>query len=150
MASWIGLGIAFWVLVARQVGGWNTAGLVLVIKMGDIGAYFTGMTMGRRKLIPWLSPGKTIEGAIGALVWGGAAGAILAMATGVLSIPMGIVGGVLLAGFGAVGDLVESLLKREAGAKDSGDSLPGMGGLLDVLDSLLLTGPIAWLIIVFG
>ena len=58
--------------------------------------------------------------------------------------------GVLLAGFGAVGDLVESLLKREAGAKDSGDSLPGMGGLLDVLDSLLLTGPIAWLIIVFG
>ena len=149
-SAWIGIGLGGWVLVAQVVGAAVAAGLVLVVKAGDIGAFFTGMTIGRHKLIPWLSPGKTIEGAIGALVWGGAAGAILAMATGVLSTPMGIVGGVLLAGFGAVGDLVESLLKREAGAKDSGDSLPGMGGLLDVLDSLLLTGPIAWLIIVFG
>ena len=147
VATWIGLGIAFWVLVARQVGGWNTAGLVLVIKMGDIGAYFTGMSLGRRKLIPWLSPGKTIAGGVGALVWGGAAGALLGAVTGLFSPAAGLLAGLVLAGVGAAGDLLESLLKREAGAKDSGSILPGMGGMLDVLDSPLLAGPIAWILV---
>ena len=147
VASWIGLGIAFWVLVARQVGGWNTAGLVLVIKMGDIGAYFTGMTLGRRKMIPWLSPGKTIAGGVGALIWGGVAGALLGAFSGMFSPIAGVAAGVVLAGVGAAGDLLESLLKREAGAKDSGSILPGMGGMLDVLDSPLLAGPFAWILV---
>ena len=147
VATWIGLGIAFWVLVARQVGGWNTAGLVLVIKMGDIGAYFTGMTLGRRKMIPWLSPGKTLAGGVGALIWGGAAGALLGLFSGMFSPVAGALAGLVLAGVGAAGDLLESLLKRESGAKDSGSILPGMGGVLDVLDSPLLAGPFAWILV---
>ena len=147
---WLGLGLAAWILVARNSGGIMAAGLVMVVKVGDIGAYFTGMAIGRNKLIPWLSPGKTIEGGIGALVWGGAAGAMLASTTGSLPLFAGILGGVLLAATGAIGDLLESLLKREAGAKDSGSILPGMGGMLDVLDSPLLAGPAAWLIVVFA
>ncbi|MBC03071.1 MAG: hypothetical protein CMJ34_07190 [Phycisphaerae bacterium] len=147
---WLGLGLAAWILVAGQAGGIVAAGLVMVVKIGDIGAYFTGMAIGRHKLIPWLSPGKTIEGGIGALVWGGAAGAGLSLATGSFGLEAGIIGGVLLSAMGAIGDLLESLLKRSAGAKDSGTMLPGMGGMLDVLDSPLLAGPVAWLIVVFG
>ena len=147
---WLGLGLAAWILVARQAGGIVAAGLVMVVKVGDIGAYFTGMTIGRHKLIPWLSPGKTIEGGLGALAWGGLAGAGLAWGTGAMTPAFGIIGGVLLAGTGAIGDLLESLLKRSAGAKDSGTMLPGMGGMLDVLDSPLLAGPVAWLLVVFA
>ncbi|MAD78765.1 MAG: hypothetical protein CMJ51_05285 [Planctomycetaceae bacterium] len=147
-ALWVGLGVAFWVLVCQIVGGWAAAGLVLVVKAGDIGAYFTGMSLGRRKMIPWLSPGKTIAGGVGALVWGGAAGLGLAAATGIMPLLAGLVGGVVLAAVGAAGDLLESLLKREAGAKDSGTILPGMGGMLDVLDSPLLAGPVAWILVV--
>ena len=147
---WLGLGLASWILVACHSGGIMAAGLVMVVKVGDIGAYFTGMAIGRHKLIPWLSPGKTIEGGVGALVWGGAAGVVLALGTGSLGLMPGFVGGVLLAGTGAIGDLLESLLKREAGAKDSGTLLPGMGGMLDVLDSPLLAGPVAWLLVVFA
>ena len=147
-ALWIGLGIAFWILVCQEVGGWIAAGLVLVVKAGDIGAYFTGMSLGRRKLIPWLSPGKTIAGGVGALFWGGAAGLVLAAATGIMPFLAGVFGGVVLAGVGAIGDLLESLLKREARAKDSGSILPGMGGMLDVLDSPLLAGPVAWILVV--
>ena len=147
---WLGLGLGAWILVARHSGGIMAAGLVLVVKVGDIGAYFTGMAIGRHKLIPWLSPGKTMEGGAGALVWGGAAGAVLALTTGTMGLLPGIVGGVLLAATGAIGDLLESLLKRQAGAKDSGTLLPGMGGMLDVLDSPLLAGPVAWLLVVFA
>ncbi|MCP4837327.1 MAG: phosphatidate cytidylyltransferase [Phycisphaera sp.] len=159
---WLGLGLAFWILVVGQVGGLVAAGLVMVVKVGDIGAYATGMSIGRHKLIPWLSPGKTIEGGLGALFWGGLAGGVLALNTslgtslappldtGLAGFAVGAAGGVLLAGTGAIGDLLESLLKREAGAKDSGTMLPGMGGMLDVLDSPLLAGPVAWLLVVLA
>lgn len=147
---WLGLGLAFWILVVGEVGGLVAAGLVMVVKVGDIGAYATGMTIGRHKLIPWLSPGKTIEGGLGALFWGGVAGGLLAWGTGMTSPSAGVAGGILLATSGAIGDLLESLLKRQAGVKDSGTMLPGMGGMLDVLDSPLLAGPVAWLLVVFA
>ena len=156
IAIWTGLLPVFWLSAFRDHGAWLVAGLVLVVKSGDIGAYFTGMAVGRHKLIPWLSPKKTIEGGIGALLFGGLAGAGLAALTAgqpenmSLSMTAGVVGGVSLAFVGGLGDLLESLLKRAAGAKDSGSIVPGMGGILDVLDSPLVAGPVAWLILRLG
>ena len=98
-------------------------------------------------MIPWLSPGKTLAGGVGALIWGGAAGALLGLFSGMFSPVAGALAGLVLAGVGAAGDLLESLLKRESGAKDSGSILPGMGGVLDVLDSPLLAGPFAWILV---
>jgi phosphatidate cytidylyltransferase len=156
IAIWTGLLPVFWLSAFRDHGAWLAVGLVLVVKSGDIGAYFTGMTLGRHKLIPWLSPKKTIEGGVGALVFGGLAGTGLAALTAEqpasmsLSMTAGVVGGVSLAFVGGLGDLLESLLKRAAGAKDSGSVLPGMGGVLDVLDSPLVAGPVAWLVLRLG
>lgn len=146
-AFWTGLMPAFWVLTIHAIGAPTAAGLLMVVKCGDIGAYFTGMSIGRRKLIPWLSPGKTIEGGVGAVAWAAVAGGVLTIFQPAIPWIIGIAGGAVLGVVGAVGDLLESLLKREAGAKDSGNCLPGMGGVLDVLDSPLLAGPVAWAIV---
>ncbi|MCH2162551.1 MAG: phosphatidate cytidylyltransferase, partial [Phycisphaerales bacterium] len=156
IAVWTGLLPAFWVLAARDHSAWLVAGLLLVVKMGDIGAYFSGLALGRHKLIPWLSPGKTVEGLIGGLILGGLAGMALSMLSASaqpanqLCMVAGVVGGVLLAFLGALGDLAESLLKRAAGSKDSGRLLPGMGGILDVVDSPLVTGPVAYFLVFLG
>lgn len=156
IAIWTGLLPAFWVLAAREHSAWLVAGLVLVVKMGDIGAYFTGRFLGRHKMIPWLSPGKTMEGLAGGLILGGLAGLVLSMVSETaepqnqLNLLVGVIGGVALAFLGALGDLAESLLKRAADAKDSGRLLPGMGGVLDVLDSPLATGPVAFLMVSLG
>ena len=121
--------------------------LVLVVKVTDIGAYFTGRRFGRHKLFPRLSPAKTWEG-----LAGGVAAAVLAslafclgMRGAIGELHMGlhdaVILGVILAIVGALGDLFESLLKRASGVKDSGRIMPGMGGILDVLDSLLFGAP---------
>lgn len=127
--------------------------LVLVVKISDIGAYFTGSCLGRHKLFPRLSPKKTWEGYMGGL----AASALASVGwwwvtKGTLAgLPFGVVDalilGILLASMGLLGDLVESLMKRAAGVKDSSSLIAGMGGLLDVLDSLLLTAPVLYMYI---
>ena len=156
IAIWTGLLPVFWLLAIEHHGAWLAAGLVLVVKAGDIGAYFTGMPMGRHKMIQWLSPKKTIEGGIGGIAFAALAGVGLAMPSqgnrpeAALGILAGLIGGIALAIVGAGGDLLESLLKRAAGAKDSGSVLPGMGGMLDVLDSPLVAGPIAWIVLRLG
>lgn len=150
----------------RLVYVWNSAGasnhisetgrllvlyLVLVVKMTDTGAYTVGKLIGRHKLIPRLSPGKTWEGFFGGICFAIAASCAFAWKLnfhiGVVSFPMmqAVILGTVLALSGIAGDLFESLLKRSAGAKDSGTALPGMGGLLDVLDSLLFGAPILYI-----
>lgn len=111
-----------------------------------------GPRFGRRKLIPSVSPGKTWAGAVGAVVWA-AAGTCLwlwlagpAFERGTVLWPRAAAFGGTVGLAGLFGDLVESVLKRDAGVKDSGGLLPGMGGVLDVLDSLLLAGPVAALL----
>jgi phosphatidate cytidylyltransferase len=125
---------------------------VAVVKAGDIGAYTVGRLIGRRKLAPRLSPGKTWEGALGAIAFSCLAGvALLAIgsrqnwfvATSVVQVVKWLLFGVALSVAGMVGDLAESLLKRSAGVKDSSTWMPGFGGVLDVLDSLLLAGPVS-------
>jgi phosphatidate cytidylyltransferase len=125
---------------------------ILTVKSSDIGAYFTGMAFGKHKLIPWLSPGKTVEGAVGAVAFAaviGAAGMLLwrafpALGPAPFSLPQALVFGAVMAITGHMGDLTESAFKRDGGAKDSGQVIPAFGGLLDLLDSPLFTAPIAW------
>ena len=132
-------------------------GIVGVVKAADVGAYITGKSIGRHKLIPWLSPGKTWEGFFGGLLLSGIVGAAIAMGlrdnvASLANVPTawvyigGAISGALLGAAGQVGDLLESLLKRDAGVKDSG-KVPGFGGVLDILDSPLLAAPVAyWLL----
>ena len=112
----------------------------------DIAAYGVGKAIGRHKLCPTISPGKTIEGAIGGLL--GAVAVAWAMGTWLgLSATQAVLLGALLGIGGQAGDLFESLLKRRAGVKDSGTLLPGHGGVLDRFDSLLFNAPIAYYVI---
>ncbi len=114
----------------------------------DTAAYFTGRAFGRHKMVPHLSPGKTWEGAAGGFVGGVAAAAVLSVVFNALApflgLPLGIAQALLLGGIigttAQLGDLAESLLKRSVQAKDASGLIPGHGGVLDRLDSLLFTG----------
>jgi phosphatidate cytidylyltransferase len=128
--------------------------VILTTKSCDTGAYFTGRLLGRHRMIPWLSPGKTWEGLAGGVATAILVGMILAaLSRRFLEIPdqvpwwIGALGGLLFGVFGQLGDLAMSLLKRGAGVKDSSKILPGLGGVLDVLDSPLMGAPVAyWLL----
>jgi len=123
--------------------------LMLVVWGMDTAAYAGGKAAGRHKLCPKISPGKTVEGAIGGLL------AAVALTAGMgrwLSLPLahGLILGASIGVAGQVGDLFESLLKRRAGVKDSGSLLPGHGGVLDRFDSLLFAAPLAYFYLSFA
>jgi phosphatidate cytidylyltransferase len=130
-------------------GEWLIFFLVLVTWAGDTGAYYVGMTMGKRKLAPLISPNKTVEGLLGGLGL-----AVMAAVAGRLwfvpafSLADCVALGLLLAAVGVSGDLVESALKRSVGVKDSGSLIPGHGGMLDRLDSMLFTAPVFYYYVV--
>ncbi len=126
--------------------------LVVVTKFTDIGAYLTGTTIGRHKMIPRISPKKTWEGTIGGIIFA-VIGSLLCclwltpetMKVRGVTVPHAILLGLLLGVAAVIGDLAESLIKREAGVKDSSNVLPGHGGCLDMIDSLLFTAPLLYL-----
>jgi len=134
---------------------------ILVIKSCDIGAYLVGRKVGRTQLAAWLSPGKTTEGFAGGLVlacgvalaawlawgrWGGPA-----LGSPPFSIMQALIFAVVMATVGHLGDLVESIFKRDLGVKDSGQVVPAFGGALDMLDSPWFAAPLAWwLLTMFG
>jgi phosphatidate cytidylyltransferase len=126
----------------RPDGALALASAIFVTKSGDIGAYFTGRMLGRHHMSPILSPKKTWEGAVGGLT--------LATGTGVLFLAWtypwwaAALWGLVLGAAGMVGDLMESLLKRDSGQKDASAWVPGFGGVLDVIDALLFAGPVAY------
>ncbi|HYO84184.1 MAG TPA: phosphatidate cytidylyltransferase [Bryobacteraceae bacterium] len=116
--------------------------------IGDVAAYFTGRKFGRHKLAPRVSPGKSIEGAVGSMFASAVFGVAFAVATGIGTSMFEVsVLSVLANAAGQAGDLAESAMKRGAGVKDSGTLLPGHGGVLDRLDSSLFSLPVvyAWL-----
>lgn len=117
------------------------ATLLLVTKLGDIGAYLIGSRFGKTPLLPNISPKKTVEGAIGGLAFS-VIGALVSNAFLHFSYLHIVVIGLGLGLLGQLGDLSESLIKRDCGVKDSGALLPGMGGILDEIDSLLFTAPV--------
>ena len=136
--SWF---LSFLIKIRYLPGGLGfLASLLLITKLGDIGAYLVGVRLGKTPLMPKISPKKTIEGAIGGLLFS-VLGALISRPFLNLSYPhLALLG----LGFGILaqlGDLSESLMKRDCQVKDSGNILPGMGGFLDLMDSLLFTAP---------
>ncbi len=136
--SWF---FSFLIKIRYLSGGLGLLSAVLLItKLGDIGAYLVGSRFGKTPLLPKISPKKTVEGAVGGLVFS----VIAALASQPLlgfSYPHLVLVGLGLGVLGQLGDLSESLIKRDCGVKDSGGLLPGMGGILDEIDSLLFTAP---------
>jgi len=122
---------------------------ILLTKFSDTGAYVVGSLIGRHKMIPRISPGKTWEGFAGAIVVStGASLAFVHFFGGHMegmNAMHAVILGIILSSTAVVGDLIESLFKREAGVKDSGTLFPGIGGILDLLDSLLFNAPIMYL-----
>ncbi len=133
-------------LCAGNRGGWEAiAGLLLALGVcwvGDTFAYFFGRAFGKHKLCPELSPGKSVEGAVAAIVATAGFSAYWAPRFLGLETAQAVVLGALLGGAGILGDLLESALKRWAGVKDSSNLLPGHGGILDRMDSLFLVAPL--------
>ena len=133
----------------RVEGHYYLLYFVLITKFSDTGAYVVGSLIGRHKMIPRISPGKTWEGVAGAIVVTTAASLLFVYFLGRHMAGMtwthAVILGVLLGVCAVVGDLIESIFKREAGAKDSGRFFPGIGGILDLVDSLLFNAPIMYL-----
>jgi phosphatidate cytidylyltransferase len=143
---YLGLFTAFLVLLMAQPNGaaWILF-LTSITAASDTGAYFTGKSIGKNKLCPAISPGKTIEGFIGGMVCGTICALLVAYAVfDNFNVVALTICAMLLSALGVVGDLVESLLKRSMNVKDSGSILPGHGGVLDRADSLLLTAPLLY------
>jgi phosphatidate cytidylyltransferase len=122
---------------------------ILITKFSDMGAYAVGSLIGRHKMIPRISPNKTWEGFGGAILASTAASVGFVHCFGARMVGMNLrhalILGVVLSLAAVVGDLIESLFKREAGVKDSGHLFPGIGGILDLLDSLLFNAPLMYL-----
>jgi phosphatidate cytidylyltransferase len=148
-------------VAARTIGVSFVLSLMLVVWLADIGAYFAGKAFGRHKLAPAISPGKTWEGAIGGwlavLIVAAVAFALHAFEPTLYSALLEHLGAArtlatltILVVFSVIGDLFESMLKRQAGVKDSSGLLPGHGGVLDRIDALLPVLPLAMLLLHFG
>jgi len=152
--AYVAMLLNFLQLIRFEFDPWFLLFFLVVTKASDTGAYLLGSLIGRHKMLPTVSPGKTWEGFAGAiLLSAGAAAAFIHFGgdrfDGMSMSDALLVGAVL--GVGAVfGDLVESKLKREAGAKDSGKFFPGIGGVLDLLDSLLFNAPMMYLYLKYG
>ena len=133
-------------MLAEERGSARLVTFLLIVVMNDTGGYVAGALFGKHPMVPKISPKKSWEGLAGSLVFGTAAG--VCMAVFLLAVPfwVGIVLGVSLVAAGTCGDLIESIIKRDLGIKDMSSFLPGHGGVMDRLDSLLIAAPVAWLI----
>ncbi len=143
----IGAIALLWLRADASTGLLNLLFLLLLVWASDIGAYMTGRLLGGPKLAPRVSPGKTWSGAVGGLIAAVGAGVLVAYASHNLAQPLRTGGMAALLGIVAqAGDLLESLIKRQFGVKDSGNLIPGHGGLLDRVDALLTAAPVAALL----
>ncbi|MBL8762823.1 MAG: phosphatidate cytidylyltransferase [Phycisphaerae bacterium] len=151
---YLGLLAGFVLALRRDFSAWTVLAVILITKACDSGAYFTGRSLGRHKLIAWLSPGKTWEGLVGGLAWGAGAAALFANGEEFLpglSIADAAVFGAGLGLCGQAGDLFASAIKRDSGLKDSSSILPGFGGVMDMIDSPLWVAPCAfWVLSICG
>ena len=153
-AAYVAMGFGLLLLLRRDHSAWWIMGIIATVKMCDTGAFFVGCSIGKHKMIPWVSPAKSWEGLIGGLVMASLTAVGLAALNNhylpdapTLTFGYAAFLGVLFGGLGQLGDLVISVFKRDSGIKDASSVLPGLGGILDVLDSLLLvTAAAYWLL----
>ena len=137
--SWF---FSFLIKIRQLSGGVGLlAAILLITKLGDIGAFLIGSRFGKTPFIPRISPKKSLEGAIGGLIFS-VLGALLSQPLIKLDYPQVILLGVCFGVLGQLGDLSESLMKRDCQVKDSGSIFPGMGGALDTMDSILFAAPV--------
>jgi phosphatidate cytidylyltransferase len=146
---YLGLFSAFVLAVRLDFGPWPLLMFVFVVKSADIGAYTVGMLFGKHKFSPKISPGKTWEGMAGAVIAAVIVALFFAGVFDIMTWTLAVVFGFCFAFIGQIGDLVESMIKRDAGQKDSADNVPGFGGILDVIDSPLIAAPFAYLFFMF-
>ena len=144
---WIGIpALGLYYLENQEQGYIFVFWLLLVVVVTDISAYIVGSLVGGPKLVPKISPGKTWSGLVGGLVFGTLASLVYGLTLEAPSDQM-ILMGLLFSTLGQISDLMESAIKRHFGIKDTGALIPGHGGILDRTDSLILTAPLAALII---
>jgi len=154
-ALYVGWMLSYWLNLRRLVDGQNWVYLAMLTTFAnDTGAYFIGRARGKHKLAPKISPAKTREGAIGGLICAILAAIVIALGLNLIS-PFAfkywqiILLGFLVSLFAQLGDLVESLLKRNVGVKESGNLLPGHGGILDRFDSLIFVGAVVYYYVIW-
>ncbi len=142
---YLGLFSSFCMGIRLEFGLWALFMFIFVVKFADIGAYAIGTMFGKHQFSPNISPGKSWEG------MGGAVAAAIIVAVGfavsfdIMVWPLAVVFGVCFAFIGQIGDLVESMMKRDAEQKDSANKVPGFGGVLDIIDSPLFAAPFGYL-----
>jgi phosphatidate cytidylyltransferase len=147
--TYVGVLGAFSVVLRVDFGVWPLLMYVCVVKAADIGAFTVGSLLGSHKLVPRISPGKTWEGLAGGIVLGALVAMPFGRPCGILDIRWAMAFGIVFAVIGQLGDLAESILKRDAQVKDASDRVPGFGGVLDVLDSPLAAAPFAYVFFVW-
>ena len=141
------MGVFAMLMLDEKDGQWRIVAFIVATVASDVGGYITGVLFGKHPMAPTISPKKSWEGFVGSMTFG--------MIAGFLTVTYGLDGrwwvGLLLGAVGVVmatfGDLSESLIKRDIGIKDMGDLLPGHGGVMDRLDSLVVVAPFAWLVL---
>lgn len=141
------LGASVPLLLAAPQGTLRILVIIACVIGSDTGAYITGVSFGRHKMAPVISPNKTWEGFAGGLVFSATLGVLGAVFFLQISWIIGLALGLLLSLAGTVGDLVESLIKRDVGLKDMSNFLPGHGGVMDRLDSMLVALPVGWAVL---
>ena len=140
---------SFFVKTRVEMSLWPVLMLIFTIKCSDIGAYTVGKLIGKHKLIPKISPAKTWEGMAGAIIFASVTAVIFSIYFNIMPVIAAIIFGAIMAIVGQAGDLAESMLKRDAQQKDSSATVPGFGGILDIVDSLLIAAPIGYFYIAY-
>ncbi len=147
---YMGLLSAFVLAVRVDFGLWPLLMFIFVVKSADIGAYAIGTLFGKHEFSPKISPGKTWEGMAGAAATAVIVALLFVASCDIMAWWSAVIFGICFAFIGQVGDLVESMMKRDAEQKDSANNVPGFGGILDIVDSPLLAAPFAYLFFMFG
>ena len=146
---YLGLLSGFVLAIRIEFGLWPLLMFVFVVKSADIGAYAIGTLFGRHKFSSKISPGKTWEGMAAAVGSAMIVAILFAASCGIMDCWLAAIFGFCFAFIGEVGDLAESMIKRDAEQKDSANKVPGFGGILDIVDSLLVAAPFAYLFFMF-